>query len=341
MVGIATARRAAAGIRGSILCDTAFCSMIVGDTAGTTRQRHASGADDLSSGRPTEGDENDDSEREILLARYLKRRASDVTEFVASADTYAIIDKLRPYFNVNTKDVFRKVLYSVLPSISSSRRETDAPQPRYAQEPDLYGPLMLSLTMAAIMATSVESSSDSSVAKNRHWVEQMILTTSIFLGLACWVGFSIFLKIGFGCTLKNGSLSWLTLASASGYGLFAHCIALGCHASMFSFLFYPVWILFAIPSSISLYQQLAFHVSKRRRNITRDIQTVDVFLVLAALAHFFISYVLRNKVLEISSILLTVVNGEDSNTRPVNLGNGLVMEQNADGDIHIHPPPMP
>ena len=169
--------------------------MIVGDTAGTTRQRHASGADDLSSGRPTEGDENDDSEREILLARYLKRRASDVTEFVASADTYAIIDKLRPYFNVNTKDVFRKVLYSVLPSISSSRRETDAPQPRYAQEPDLYGPLMLSLTMAAIMATSVESSSDSSVAKNRHWVEQMILTTSIFLGLACWVGFSIFLKI--------------------------------------------------------------------------------------------------------------------------------------------------
>ena len=173
-----------------------------------------------------------DDEREELLALYFRRRAKDIKEMIADGRFYAIIDTLRPYFDVDTSDVVRKLIYSLLPNVPTSNEAgRRAIHKRYTSKPDLYGPFVLTLTMAAVLTLSVELKDD----WPRHYAEQTILGTSVFLAFACWLGFTCLVKIGF--YALGEMMSWVNCAYVVGYALSGHCIALAANL-IFSYMFF-------------------------------------------------------------------------------------------------------
>ena len=301
-------------------------------------------------GRASDG--IDDDEREELLARWAHRRSTDVSRFVANNNAYDLIDKFRPLFNVNTADVIRKLLYSIVPDVHSSRRLNSedtganrAEQPRYALTPDLYGPFVLTLTLAAILPMSVEGIKldENNVGQSGKYFEQTILGTALFLSFLCWIGFTCVLKIGFLVSIKERSQraasSWAMCAFVSGYGLFSHCLAMGANLLM-GFLFYPVWILCVGASSISMAQQLSHRITAlTNRSNGRQNEPKDWFIASAALLHFFMCLYVRNKVLGFSAAVLNVVNkidGSKGGSHGSRFGN-LDIATDDHGNVEIRP----
>ena len=63
------------------------------------------GGQDIGEGNISSDNDKRGDEREELLALYFRRRAKDIMEMLADGRFYAIIDTLRPYFDVDTSDV--------------------------------------------------------------------------------------------------------------------------------------------------------------------------------------------------------------------------------------------
>ncbi len=168
------------------------------------------------------------------------------------------------------------MIYSLFPNIPTSRQNNNTGNnqnihKRYTSKPDLYGPFVLTLTMAAILTMSVELQGD----WPRHYAEQMILSTAIFLSFTCWLGFTCLLKIGFYALGETSS--WSMCAYTTGYALSGHCIALSANL-IFSYLFYPCLFIFVGLSSISFGQQLSNRANTRRYN-----PSVNIFITLVAI----------------------------------------------------------
>ena len=67
-----------------------------------------------------------EEEREELLARYIRRRAKDIHDMVMTGNFYGIVDTLRPFFDVDTSDFIRKLIYSLFPNIPTSRQSNNS-----------------------------------------------------------------------------------------------------------------------------------------------------------------------------------------------------------------------
>ncbi|CAL9688256.1 unnamed protein product [Knipowitschia caucasica] len=140
---------------------------------------------------------------------------------------YANIDILRPYFDVEPRQVQTRLLESLVPV-----RMVDFPQ-KVAGE--LYGPLMLVFTLVAILLQGMKTS-------NTQIIGGTLMGTAIGTCFGYWIcvsGLVYFLAY-----LVNAQITMLQTLALLGYGLFGHCLVLFVTYNIhFHFLFFFLWLL--------------------------------------------------------------------------------------------------
>ena len=182
----------------------------------------------------------------------------------------------------------------------------------------------MALTMAAILTLSVELKDD----WPRHYAEQTILSTSVFLAFACWLGFTCLVKVGF--FALGEMMSWTNCACVIGYALSGHCIALAANL-IFSYLFFPCWVVFVGLSSISLGQQLS------NRSV-RSNQYINALIIAVAILNFCASLTIRNKILGFEIVSQLVSQGANTfGGHKTALDNNLDVITDDKGNMVIRP----
>ncbi|XP_047132028.1 protein YIPF3 isoform X1 [Hydra vulgaris] len=123
-------------------------------------------------------------------------------------DLYSNIDTLRPYFDVEPKEVLVRLSQSLVP------RKTTKPQ---TVAGELYGPMMVVFTLVALLLFSMKFSG--------HTVQEgTLMGTAIGVCFGYWLGGSIFFY--FLSYLCNAHITLLQIVSLTGYALFSHCICI-------------------------------------------------------------------------------------------------------------------
>ncbi|CAF2848723.1 unnamed protein product [Rotaria sp. Silwood2] len=140
---------------------------------------------------------------------------------------YANIDYLRPYFDVEPKEILHRLLHVLIPRW---------PSPDENIKPELYGPTMIVFTLAAILIYQMKLAS--------HSVQDGTLIGSSFLiCFGYWIGSSFAISsVSFVCNIH---LSLMQILNINGYALFSHCIVLFLatfiHTGHDHLLFYGLW----------------------------------------------------------------------------------------------------
>ncbi|CAF2905196.1 unnamed protein product [Rotaria sp. Silwood2] len=140
---------------------------------------------------------------------------------------YANIDYLRPYFDVEPKEILHRLLHVLIPRW---------PSPDENIKPELYGPTMIVFTLAAILIYQMKLAS--------HSVQDGTLIGSSFLiCFGYWIGSSFAISsVSFVCNIH---LSLMQILNINGYALFSHCIVLCLatfiHTGHDHLLFYGLW----------------------------------------------------------------------------------------------------
>ncbi|CAF3725351.1 unnamed protein product [Rotaria sordida] len=140
---------------------------------------------------------------------------------------YANLDYLRPYFDVEPREVVQRLIRSLIPR--RSFREENI-------KPELYGPSMIVFTLAAILIYQMKLSS--------HSVQDgTLIGTSFLVCFGYWIGSSF--AISSFSFVFNTQLSLMQVLSINGYALFSHCIVLFLatfiHTGYDHLLFYGLW----------------------------------------------------------------------------------------------------
>jgi len=123
-------------------------------------------------------------------------------------DLYSNIDVLRPYFDVEPKDVVSRLGQSLIPQ-RPGKPQTVAGE--------LYGPLMVVFTLVALLLFSMKF--------NEHVVQEgTLMGTAIGVCFGYWLGgSSIYYFIAYMC---NSHITLLQIVSLTGYALFGHCVCI-------------------------------------------------------------------------------------------------------------------
>ncbi|XP_071100212.1 protein YIPF3-like isoform X2 [Haliotis cracherodii] len=183
---------------------------------------------------------------------------------------YGNIDILRPYFDVEPKEVQRRLLFSMIPQKPTSQRQ------RIQKE--LYGPLMVIFTMIALLLYQMKVSS--------HSVEEgTLMGTAFVVCFSYWFGTSSF--IWFLSYVCNVRIAMVQVLSMVGYGLFGHCVVLFLgtviHTTHDHMFFYLLW---AIVGGLSALKMACIIMSRASGKTERLI----VIVVLASLHLLFLLY---------------------------------------------------
>eukprot|EP01147_Barroeca_monosierra_P004709 gene4709-6816_t len=152
------------------------------------------------------------------------------------ASTYGRIDVLRPYFDLEPKDLRQRLLNSLWPTFSR--------QPKVIAI-DLYGPTMIALTLSAVLLLSMKHSGH--VLRR----EGTLIGTSFAVSFGYWVTLTgIMYAFGF---VFNTNVTILELLTVTGYSLFSYCIVLLTSHTMTGHLdFYMAWLIFGLMGSLRL-----------------------------------------------------------------------------------------
>ncbi|XP_006813986.1 protein YIPF3-like [Saccoglossus kowalevskii] len=142
---------------------------------------------------------------------------------------YGNIDILRPYFDVEPKDVIDRLIHSFIP-----QKVTGTPQKVFGE---LYGPLMVIFTLVAIILMGMKSSG--------HVVrEGTLMGTAFGVCFGYWIFAScLIFMLAYVC---NTHITLLQVLSLTGYSLSSHCIVLFVttvlHSTESHYLFYLLWL---------------------------------------------------------------------------------------------------
>lgn len=143
-------------------------------------------------------------------------------------NVYGNIDILRPYFNVEPKEVQKRLLNSLIPRRSAAEKQ-EVPR-------DLYGPVMVVLTMIALLLYQMKTA-DHKVA------DGTLMGSAIGVCFTYWLGASLLVWfLSYVCSLH---LTIVQTLSMIGYGMFGHCLVLFLgtliHTSHDHVFFYFLW----------------------------------------------------------------------------------------------------
>lgn len=161
------------------------------------------------------------------------------TQATKAWSIYGNIDLLRPYFDVEPKDVVKRMVNSLVPKPPSSNPT------KVVKE--LYGPTMLVLTLIALLLYEMKTSG--------HTVKEGTLIGTAFgtcfgywggCGTMAWL-------VAYVC---NTHITYLQVLSMMGYSLTSHCavvfLSTMIHTSHDHMLFYALWGIFGGLSSLRM-----------------------------------------------------------------------------------------
>lgn len=144
---------------------------------------------------------------------------------------YGNIDLLRPYFDVEPREVLLRLLQALIPKPPSATP--------IKVNTELYGPTMLCFTLIALLLYEMKSSG--------HTVQEgTLIGTAFGTCFGYWLGCGAFVwLVGYVC---NTHMSFLQMISMMGYSLIAHCLIVlmstVIHTSHDHMFFYLLWGLF-------------------------------------------------------------------------------------------------
>lgn len=210
---------------------------------------------------------------------------------------YSHIDYLRPYFDVEPKDVLNRLMYSLVPIERSNTGLVT----------ELYGPLMILFTLCAILIYQMKLAS--------HAIQDgTLIGTAFFVCFSYWIGTSFMASsTSFVC---NSSISLFNFLSLIGYSLFSHCVVMligtFIHTSFDHFIFYFLWLVLGGASGLKLAYTVFSHTPHPRYRI---ILAASIFVIHMGFL-LYIHFAYHELAEEVSHALF----GKDSNI-PVSLIN--------------------
>eukprot|EP00051_Salpingoeca_urceolata_P027066 m.479896 g.479896 ORF g.479896 m.479896 type:complete len:259 (-) comp21628_c0_seq1:205-981(-) len=151
--------------------------------------------------------------------------------------SYARIDLLRPYFDVEPSDVANRLLQSLRPRLTVDPHVIPA---------DLYGPLMLCLTLVTVLLFGMKSAGHRTGSR-----EGTLMGTAFAVSFGYWLTSALFF---YGMAFVfNTTISVVELLSTTGYGLFGYCLVLMVgHVAPGDSDFYAAWLLLGLLSSAKM-----------------------------------------------------------------------------------------
>ncbi|KAK6191451.1 hypothetical protein SNE40_003138 [Patella caerulea] len=199
---------------------------------------------------------------------------------------YGNIDILRPYFDVEPKEVQKRLIYSLIPQRPTTQRQ------RVHKE--LYGPLMVIFTLIALLLFQMKTSD--------HKVEEgTLMGTAFGVCFIYWFGASgLVWVLSYICGVR---IAMLQILSLIGYALFSHCIVLFLgtviHTSHDHMLFYVTW---AVIGGLST-AKMACVVFSRASGKTERIIVIALIAVLHLSFLLYLHFAYHSVVEEISMVL--------------------------------------
>ncbi|KAK7098582.1 protein YIPF3-like isoform X1 [Littorina saxatilis] len=210
---------------------------------------------------------------------FRQRMSQNMTQMMWQAGTqgakkawnvYGNIDILRPYFNVEPREVRRRLLYSLIPRKPTAQKQ-EVPR-------ELYGPVMVVLTMIALLLYQMKSA-DHKVA------DGTLMGSALGTCFMYWLGASgLVWLLAYVCSVR---IVMVQILSMIGYGMFGHCIVLFLgtviHTSHDHLFFYLLW---ALVGGLSTLRMVCIIMSRASGKTER----IVVMATLAALHLLFLLY---------------------------------------------------
>ncbi|VUZ51653.1 unnamed protein product [Hymenolepis diminuta] len=185
---------------------------------------------------------------------------------------FAKIDSLRPFFDVDPKEVLGRILNSV------------NPRPPYnldATNTDLYGPFMACLTLIAVILFEMKLSN--------HQVQEGTLMGSAFLTcFGYWLLASAILLLI--CYLGNSQINFVHLLSSVGYGMCSTCVVLficaAIHKGASETIFFLLWILVCGLSGTKMAMIMWTNISKKTPRLAGCFLALTLHMFFVIYLHF-------------------------------------------------------
>uniref|UniRef100_UPI00358DDF5F protein YIPF3 n=1 Tax=Myxine glutinosa TaxID=7769 RepID=UPI00358DDF5F len=183
---------------------------------------------------------------------------------------YANIDLLRPYFDVETVQVRKRLLESFVP-----QRNMKVPQklPR-----ELYGPLMLVFTMVAILLQGMKTS-------GTIVSQGTLMGTAIGTCFGYWLGVSSLMY--FLSYICNSKITMVQMLSMLGYGMFGPCLVLFITYNIhLHSLFYVLWLLGGGLPTLRMVCALSSRTTGQRQRLVLCCTLASLHLLFLLYLHF-------------------------------------------------------
>lgn len=187
---------------------------------------------------------------------------------------YANIDILRPYYDIEPREVRNRLLRSLIPKMQGAPMKI----PR-----ELYGPTMMVLTLIALLLFQMKS--------YKVTVQEGTLMGSAFVTcFGYWFGITGFLWLAaFVCNTRVAVIQLLNLL---GYALFGHCIVVlltvVIHPNHSHLFFYLIWLIFGGLSSLRMASVLMSRTNGKSQKLI--ISGIIIFIHLFFLFYLHFAY---------------------------------------------------
>ncbi|VDD83762.1 unnamed protein product [Mesocestoides corti] len=186
--------------------------------------------------------------------------------------SYAKIDALRPYFDVEPKEVLKRILSSV------------DPRPPYSLDIiscDLYGPFMACLTLIAVILFEMKLSN--------HYVQEGTLMGSAFVTcFGYWIAFASILSAI--CYLGKSQVTFVQNLSCVGYALCSTCVVLflcaAIHTEASETLFFLLWVLVCGISAAKLALIMWTNIPEKNHRLAGAAMGIVLHMLFVLYLHF-------------------------------------------------------
>eukprot|EP01103_Thecamoeba_quadrilineata_P000875 TRINITY_DN10769_c0_g1_i1.p1 TRINITY_DN10769_c0_g1~~TRINITY_DN10769_c0_g1_i1.p1 ORF type:complete len:259 (-),score=17.27 TRINITY_DN10769_c0_g1_i1:30-806(-) len=185
-------------------------------------------------------------------------------------DIYANIDLIRPYFDVEQKEILWRLGSSLIP-----RTNTDL-----LAKSDLYGPVIIIFTLISVMLLGMKLS-------HTTIQEGTLMGTAFIICFTYWfLSSGLFYLLGY---LFSIQITLLQFLSITGYGLFGVCLCLIVHCFFAGTIFDQTFLLL-VGGSSSLSLGVLIFSSRQTSNQPNDKQCAFVGLLASGIQFLFLLY---------------------------------------------------
>uniref|UniRef100_T1JBE2 Protein YIPF3 n=1 Tax=Strigamia maritima TaxID=126957 RepID=T1JBE2_STRMM len=199
-------------------------------------------------------------------------------------NVYGNIDILRPYFHVEPKELLtrrafnvKKCFIIIIYLASGININTYKSSKLFLNYRELYGPLMLVLTLIALLLFGMKTA--------EHVREGTLMGTAFAVCFGYWFGASSFVYLI--AYLCNSQISYLQTLSLMGYALSGHCVVLLLGTLIHSHVFfYSIWAIFGGFSALKMVGVMISRTTGYSQRVTISAAVSSIHLLFLLYLHF-------------------------------------------------------